>query len=251
MVVTNLTTYNLGNPLTLDLGDGVNLELRWVPPGEFLMGSPLTEDHRGGDEVQHSVTLTKGFWLGAYEVTQRQWKRVMGDNPSHFKNAALPVEGVSWDDCQTFLRTLNGMLAGAQIRTPPACRFRLPTEAEWEYACRAGTTGPYACRAGTTEPYAGKLDDMAWYGDGYGRTGHHAVGQKRANAWGLYDMHGNVSEWCHYVYSRRPQNFHCPEYRGGGWCSDAADCRSAYYSGDVSTAKKSWIGFRVVLAPVP
>jgi formylglycine-generating enzyme required for sulfatase activity len=120
------------------------------------------------------VTLTKGFYLGAHEVTQAQWEKVMGKNPSRFQKAGpeAPVEMVSWDDCQAFCQKAGGGL-------------RLPTEAEWEYACRAGTTGPYA----------GDLDEMAWYlGNSDGTT--RAVGSKKPNAWGLHDMHGNVWEWC-------------------------------------------------------
>ena len=111
-----------------------DIEMVWIPPGTFTMGSPSGEEGRLDNERQHQVTLTKGFWLGKYEVTQAQWESVMGSNPSHFKGRDLPVEQVSWNDCQEFIRKLNARGEGG---------FRLPTEAEWEYACRAGTTTPF------------------------------------------------------------------------------------------------------------
>jgi formylglycine-generating enzyme required for sulfatase activity len=151
------------------------LEMVYIPAGGFFMGS--TEDETWATPFewpQHRVTLTKGFYLGKTEVTQAQWEKVMGVNPARFKNAGpeAPVEMVSWDDCQAFCKKAAGGL-------------RLPTEAEWEYACRAGTRGLYA----------GELDEMGWYlGNSEGST--RAVGTRRPNAWGLYDMHGNVWEWC-------------------------------------------------------
>src|SRR6185295_12837821 len=124
----------------------------------------------------HKVRITRQFEIGKYEVTQEQWQAVMGDNPSNFKGANLPVEKVSWNDAQDFLLKLNAR---------DGYTYRLPTEAEWEYACRAGSMGDFA----------GELDDVAWYDKNSGSKTH-PVGQKRPNVWGLYDMHGNVSEWC-------------------------------------------------------
>ena len=147
--------------------NGVEFAFRWCPAGTFTMGAPTSEEGLY-NETQHEVTLTKGFWMLETEVTQKQWKAVMGTNPSFFKGDDLPVESVSWNDCQEFCEKTG---------------LQLPTEAQWEYACRAGTT----------DAYAGNLDEMAWY---YSNSGNktHPVGTKKPNAWGLYDMHGNVWE---------------------------------------------------------
>ena len=215
--------YLRANPKVIDLGRGVTLELVWIPPGEFLMGSPDGERGRDGDEgSQHRVRITKGFWMGKYEVTQKQWETVMGHNPSRFKgDGRRPVESVSWDDCQEFLKKLN-----SRASSPG---FRLPTEAEWEYACRAGTT---------TRFYWGDHSDSAhaWYRDNSGRHPH-PVGEKKPNAWGLYDMSGNVWEWCHDRYGnyspkpvtdpRGPSSGSNRVLRGGSWTNYARYCRSS------------------------
>ena len=226
----------VGDVETVDLGGGVKLELVWCPAGSFMMGSPDSEADRQNNETQHLVTLTKGFWIGKTEVTQRQWETVTGTNPSHFVGADMPVETVSWDDCQEFVRKLNAKAGGG--------RFRLPTEAEWECACRAGTSGPYA----------GTLGDLGWYGDNGGRATHDA-GQKRANAWGVYDMHGNVWEWCQdwrgdypadsLTDPAGPSSGVYRVNRGGSWSFSARNCRSAYRSGNEPGDRIIYLGVRL------
>ena len=199
------------------------IEFVWVPPGRFRMGSPEGETGRRDDEGPWMVTLTKGFWLGKYEVTQAQWEAVMGVNPSKFaeNGAQRPVENVLWEDCHALIDKLNHSGPGT---------FRLTTEAEWEYACRAGVAGAYGFG---DAPSA--LDGHAWYTENSdGAT--HPVGQKAPNAWGLHDMHGNVCEWCQDWYGAYPEG---PEMdpagppsgqyrvlRGGGWDGDPAACRA-------------------------
>jgi len=234
-----------GQPLSIDIGNGISLDLVWIPPGTFMMGSPENEPGRHKVELpQHIVTLTKGFWMGKYEVTQEQWQTFMGINPSEFKGAKLPVESVSWDDCQEFLQRLNERLQATDSRRHT---FRLPTEAEWEYACRAGTTGPYA----------GDLDAMAWYGKNSNEMTQ-PVGQKKPNAWGLYDMHGNVSEWCNDYFGDYPSEDAVTVdpaasedggriYRGGSWFCDGLACRSAYRWGMIPSRWNRKTGLRVVM----
>ena len=174
-----------------------------IPAGEFLMGSPasprreeLVKLYRGKVEEyqrefpQHPVRISKPFWLGKFEVTQEQWHAVMGANPSRHQGAKNPVDQVSWHDCQGFLAKLNQRLA--------ASRFRMPTEAEWEYACRAGTATQF-CFGDAAE----RIKDYAWFkGNSAGQKRTHPAGQARPNAWGLYDMHGNLWEWCGDWYER-------------------------------------------------
>jgi len=195
----------------------VDQRMRWIRPGKFMMGSP-----HEGDETQHKVTLTRGFWLADTPVTQALWSEVMGENPSRFDgDLGRPVEQVSWEVCQRFCATLHARVGGSV--------FRLPTEAEWEYACRAGT------RAATYAP----LDDAAWYSANSGRT--HAVKKKLANKWGLHDMLGNVWEWCsdwhdrqYYSSSAAQQDPSGPAtgegrvIRGGSWGSGARNVRAAF-----------------------
>ena len=163
--------------------NGVDFPFCWIPPGEFTMGSPRTK---------HKVVLTDGFWLLATQVTQKQWFSVTGESPSHFQGENRPVESVSWFDCQEYVKRLTAL-------APQGTRFCLPTEAEWEYACRAGTTGDYG---GT-----GDVDEMGWYNKDWDWESMHTrdVAQKKPNAWGLYDMHGNVDEWCEDRFGRYPK----------------------------------------------
>jgi formylglycine-generating enzyme required for sulfatase activity len=167
-----------GKTGVIDLGNDVKLEMVLIPAGKFIMGSPASEKGRFDNETQHEVTLTKPFYMGKYEVTQEQWEAVMGDNPSETIGAKLPVINVSWEDCQEFIKKLNAKTKGG---------YRLPTEAEWEYAARAGTKTAYSFGDIITPKDANygesKIDKPV------------AVGSYKPNAFGLYDMHGNVREW--------------------------------------------------------
>ena len=170
--------HTTGEVRTIVLPGGAEMEMIWCGPGSFEMGSPSDEKGRFDDEPRHKVELTQGFWLGKYEVTQRQWTSVMHINPSRFKRPDNPVDSVSWHDCEMFVRRVNAALGGL---------VRFPAEAEWEYACRAGGVEPVS---GT-----GELSDMAWYDkNSDGQT--HPVGTRKPNAWGFHDMAGNVAEWC-------------------------------------------------------
>ncbi len=169
--------------LTIKLPGNVEMKFRKIPAGKFTMGSPENEKGRLSTEgPQHLVTITSPFYLGMYEVTQAQWKAVMGSNPSHFKGNDLPVESVSWNDVQSFIQKLNQQEKGN--------KYRLPTEAEWEYACRAGSNTRFSFGDD-----ADVLGQYAWYYEENSGGSTHPVGQKKPNAWGLYDMHGNVWEW--------------------------------------------------------
>ena len=167
-----------------DLGQGISLEMVLIPAGKFVMGSPESEKDRYDYETQHEVTLTKSFYMCKYEVTEEQWEAVMGDNRSSTNGAKLPV-GVSWDCCQKFIEKLNAKTSGG---------YRLPTEAEWEYACRAGTTTAFSVGDSLTDIDA-NIDVNS----------RKAVGSYKPNAFGLYDMHGNAWEWCEDWYARYPE----------------------------------------------
>jgi len=233
-----------------------------IPGGEFTMGSPVNEYGRSCDELPHSVTLND-FYMGATEVPQGLWEAVMGSNPSNFSRNnefwgdrvncdSLPVEKVSWNDCQLFITKLN-RLTGK--------KFRLPTEAEWEYACRAGTSTPFSTGDSIIAnqasfdylfPYKGKpLDDVP--------TGRiNLIGHFSPNAWGLYDMHGSVCEWCadwYGEYSEKPvKNPTGPlsgKYRlirGGSWFDCASICRSAFRSFSTPDYRYTNLGLRLVLS---
>jgi formylglycine-generating enzyme required for sulfatase activity len=228
---------------------GIKLVL--IPAGSFTMGSAHDEPDRGADESpQTRVTLTKDFFLGATDVTQGQYESVMSTNPSDFKSAGrdAPVEEVSWDDAITFCQKLTERERTAG-HLPEGYVFALPTEAQWEYACRAGTTGAY-----TTDPAA-----TSWYDRNSGGTTH-PVGAKQPNAWSLYDMTGNVYQWCADWYAHRypggevtdptgPDSGSVHVLRGGGWYYDRSYCRSAYRDFDPGY-RANFIGFRVTLNSV-
>jgi formylglycine-generating enzyme required for sulfatase activity len=220
--------------------NSVGMEFAWVPPGEFTMGS---ENGKADERPAHRFRIRTGFYIGKYEVTQAQWQAVMGNNPSYFKGGNRPVENVSWEDVRQFVEKLNLMNDGRG--------YRLPTEADWEYAARAGTNGDYA----------GELASMGWYFQNSGRSTH-PVGGKRPNAFGLYDMHGNVYEWVLDAY--RPS--HAPAsadggvgptrvgptsrvIRGGSWGSDASSCRSASRNWELQDSRRIHLGFRVAASP--
>jgi len=234
--------------MTADLGGGVKMELVWVPAGSFQMGSPSSESGHSDDEGPvHSVELD-GFWMGKYEVTQEQYEAVMEKNPSNFKGAKNPVEMVSWNDATDFCRKLTDKVGRA---SSPAKSFRLPTEAEWEYACRAGSTTRFCFGDSDSN-----LGDYAWYTANSGSKTH-PVGEKKANEWGLYDMHGNVWEWCGDWYAdkygagsaKNPQGAssgECRVLRGGSWNGDPHRCRSADRGRSDPTGTNNGSGFRVV-----
>ena len=243
---------SLPKELTFDLGKGVKLELVLIPAGEFLMGSPYSDQHADADEKpQHRVRITKPFYMGKYLVTQEQWEAVMGGNPSYFKGPKNPVEQVSWDDCQEFLAKRNAKSAAG------VGKFQLPSEAQWEYACRAGSTTRFCF--GDDES---KLGEYAWYGANSGNTTH-PVGEKKPNAWGLYDMHGNVWEWCadrydyeYYANSPTddptgPATGTCRVFRGDCWFNPAWLCRSAnrFKGGPGPGMRAGLLGLRVCLVP--
>ena len=179
----------------------------------------------------------KNFKMGKYEVAQAQWAAVMGENPSWFKGANNPVEKVSWNDCKAFLEKLN---ARPEVKKS-GLTFRLPTEEEWEYACRAGSTGDYCKLADGTEITKSTLGEVAWYDGNSGRKTH-PVGQKKPNAFGLYDMHGNVWEWCEDLYRAGDSN---RVNRGGGWDSDSRDCRASIRNCGDPGNRGSLLGFRL------
>jgi formylglycine-generating enzyme required for sulfatase activity len=290
-----------GNPVRkgVDEKTGYPLEIRhkvtgmhlvFIPPGTFEMGSPSGEKDRENNEEQHTVTLTRGFYLGKYEVTQSEWAAAMGNNPSRFKGDRNPVEMVSWDDCQEFLRKLNDLVGSARFSVSSeeraearttSLQFALPTEAQWEHACRAGTT---------TRFYWGDDESMA---RGYGNVSvdrsesklvvlimtpvralfrllgiHHEelapgplpVGGFRPNGFGVYDMTGNVWEWCQDWYGdygtgrvtdpTGPTNGDWRVLRGGCWDYYPQVARSANRNGFRPDGRDSGAGFRVVVACV-
>jgi sulfatase modifying factor 1 len=211
--------------------NSIGMKFVWIPPGNFMMGSPKDEKLRRDKETQHKVTLTKGFYMGVYAVTGEEWQAVMGNNPSKFQTEKnLPVDQVSWDDCQDFIK---------KLREKDKRLYRLPTEAEWEYSCRAGTKTPFHFGETISNDQANYNGNFT-YGDGKKgkyRAKTTPVGSFPANAWGLHDMHGNVWQWCQDWFGDYPQNDvidpQGPEngekrvLRGGSWGDHPVYCRSA------------------------
>jgi formylglycine-generating enzyme required for sulfatase activity len=220
------------------------MEFVLIKPGKFVMGSNI---HFGDNDEspERTVSITRPFYLGKYEVTQRQWKAVMDCNPSRFKGRDRPVETVSWNDALEFLSRLE-LLTGMNVA--------LPTEARWEYACRAGAAGPWSF--GNSED---EIDDYAWHGMNSGDSTKE-VGLKLPNAWGLYDMHGNVGEWCADGYARYPASAgdetdtvqppgpgRSPVWRGGAWGDNPYMLRSAYRNASGVDDKHHGIGLRCMI----
>jgi formylglycine-generating enzyme required for sulfatase activity len=228
--------------------NSLGIEFTWLSPGSFTMGSPKDEIQRDEDEVPHVVTLSRGFYMSTCLVTQEQWEKVMCNNPSEFRGQNLPVENVSWHDCQQFINCLK-----KKDMKP----YRLPTEAEWEYACRAGSSTPFNCGATISTDQANYNGDYC-YADGKKgvyRQKTTPVGVFPANAWGLFDMHGNVWQWCQDWYGDYPEkNAVDPRgpmsgtrrvARGGAWFQVPALCRSAVHVGQEPNVRNYSIGFRL------
>ncbi len=236
----------------INVGD-VSQRFRWIPPGTFLMGSPASEQQRGDDEVQHTVTLNRGFWLADTACTQALWQEVTGGNPSEFMDDPRnPVENVSWDDVQTFVAELN--------RREPNLQARLPSEAEWEYACRAGTMTPFSFGENMTPEQANYNGHYPYTGSKKGPSRQRTVPVRLLppNSWGLYEMHGNVREWCADWYGAYPtaapldpegSSTRARVLRGGSWCDvgGAARCAIRYWS--VPGKRDHSVGFKLALGP--
>ena len=271
-----------GEEREFDLVEGCKIRMCWIPPGEFLMGSPDNEPGRREDEMQHGVIITRGFWMGKYPVTQSEWAKVMGNTRSQlgspefleslptnpqlscsWERENFPVERLTWlNVCGNDMRN-SGFFERVNLAAPLGWRYWLPTEAQWEYAARAGTGT--ALNSGkdltSTEGICENLGEVAWYVENSGNR-IQPVGQKRPNAWGLHDMQGNVFEWCHDWYADYPSGVvadphgavsgTCRVLRGGSWISYASSCRLAYrLKSSPLTVSNGIIGFRVVCNSIP
>ena len=239
-----------------EVTNSIGMKLVLIPKGTFMMGSPESEQGRNENETQHEVTISKDYYLGVYEVTQAQYEKVMGKNLSYFQgakvgneNADLPVENVSWDEAVKFCKKLSALPEEKKAGRV----YRLPTEAEWEYACRAGSKTAYSF-----DDEEGLLPEYGWFSRNSSRRTH-TVGLLEPNAWGLHDMHGNVWEWCSDWYEEYPKGAVSDPtgpkegsyrvLRGGCWGNEAADCRSAFRSGYDPSLRFNGLGFRLALSP--
>jgi formylglycine-generating enzyme required for sulfatase activity len=257
-------TKGLPRELKVNLGGGIKLEMVLIPAGEFLMGSPDSDKQAlDNEKPQHRLRITRPFYLGKYQVTQEEYQQVTGYNPSAFSATGqardrisrqdtkrFPVENVTWDEAVEFCHKLSNLPEEkAAGRT-----YRLPSEAQWEYACRAGSMTKWCC--GDDEA---SLVDYGWFDANSARTTH-PVGEKKPNAWGLYDMHGNGWEWCqdwydsgYYAHSPAddpmgPVTGSLRVFRGGGWIHEASCLRSAFRN-FIEPGHRSDLGLRVVVVP--
>ena len=222
-----------------DLGKGIKLDMVLIPVGKYKMGSPESEVGRVDNEKQHEVTLTKPFYIGKYEVTQEQWQSVMRNNLSRTKGSNLPVTNVLWNDCQEFIKKLNAKTSGG---------YRFPTEAEWEFACRTGTSTAYSYGDSITTNQAN-----------FASSDTKPVGSYKANAFGLYDMHGNVWEWCEDWYGgysgdavTDPKGSATGDshvLRGGSFDAGAGHARSSSRGYILPISRYDGFGFRLARAP--
>jgi formylglycine-generating enzyme required for sulfatase activity len=243
--------------------NGLKTTLVWIPPGNFTMGSPIDEKDRGDNENQVQMTFTRGFWMGQHELTQAEWRRVMQSTPWSGREDVkegdnFPAIYVSWDDATNFCEKLTVQEHGAG-RLPFNWRYSLPTEAQWEYACRGGSKSRFSFANDDSA-----LADYAWYEKNGWKAGEkfaHLVGQKKSNPWGLLDMHGNVCEWCRDRYEKflsGGSDRQVPAdgtyrvyrvYRGGNVFDPAGYCRSAFRYGYEPDHQDKYLGFRVAVVP--
>jgi WD40 repeat protein/serine/threonine protein kinase len=238
----------LENVYIENIENGIKIEMVKIKAGEFEIGSPTTDKERNGNEILHKVKIQNSFYMGRYEVTQKQWRAIatlpgikmkLSADPFRFKGDDLPVERVNWDEAVEFCARLSKLTGKT---------YRLPTEAEWEYAARAGTKGSYV----------GNLDDMGWY-EKNSEEKTHPVGQKLPNAWGLYDVYGNVFEWCNDWFGDYPSSAVTDPigansgafriFRGGSYYSSAAGCRAAFRNSGMPNSRNTIIGFRLLMTP--
>ena len=249
LLLTWVSAGNANDETTVELPGGATMDFVWIEPGTFMMGSPESEPWRyDGEGPRHPVTISRGFYLGKYKLTQGQWESVIGTPPRSGENKGQeypnhPVVYISWEDVQAFIQKLNEV---AEEET-----YRLPTEAEWEYACRAGTTTRFSF--GKDES---RLGDYAWYSGNSSPYGMKDVGTKLSNAWGLHDMHGNVYEWCQDWYGNYssgaqidptgPASGHYRVKRGGSFIYSARGARSAYRSSASPGFRSSFAGVRLL-----